>query len=323
MKRSSLFLMGVVLVSLIMGIEAIFGEAINSGYVIAYGKYVEKPYDVIVEGEKLLVNGIQILPYPTEPEKPEVTEAKKFAHDCREKYFNWKEKHGEKKARQMLHKYLSNEPRVKTFEFTDERVTRVIVEFDNGVKKNVFYTRAPLSQYEIVYPLDRKFVAQYKEWFKKYGKAKAREMIKDALSKESLVEKFKIDNSTFYILYKNGIDTNIEGGANALEIAAMKRSKTEAERKEERLKALEYDRSTIVRYLKNGKLIIFCRGTWHFYPRGRSETVFDGINEIMSSDDNLSKKRELLKELIVDPSGDTSEEILKNYKVKRIRRKKP
>jgi len=100
-------------------------EEINTGYVIAFGRYIEPPYRVTLKADTVYINGIQFEPRPKEPApEPEIDEELKEVSRKQGTvldsihYSDWKAKFGVERAQQMLREFLERQPLVKGFTLT-------------------------------------------------------------------------------------------------------------------------------------------------------------------------------------------------------------
>ncbi len=97
-------------------------EGINTGYVIAFGRYIESPYRVTLKADTVYINGIQFEPRPKEPvPEPEIDqeleEVIRKEHTVLDSihYSDWKANFGIERAQQMLREFLERQPLVKEF----------------------------------------------------------------------------------------------------------------------------------------------------------------------------------------------------------------
>jgi len=302
----------------------LFCESINSGYVIAYGKFIERPYNVELKDEKIYINGIQVIPTieKPDPQEKEKKEFLNFSGECEEKYYEWKGKYSETKAKKMLGEYLSKHPKVKSYKFitgkTDDGTPwkAVVVKLNNGYENKVHYTSLPPSQYKVAWDLLHKYSNQYKEWFKQYGKEKARKMIKNAISKDPLIDKFDINDSHIRIFCKNSSESRAYYGLKTLERQVMAKPADYEWERQYRVKYFQWRRDSTISSLRKDGFIIFRPGGGIVTWAGKS--VLKEINDIIASKKSVETKRKLLKEIddgLLKTEDKVVDEIIENYKV--------
>lgn len=209
-------------------------EGIQSGYVIAYGHYLESPYEVKISDGKIYINGVQM--YMPKPPKP------------------------------------------------------IQMSVDR------------LGDYEQAQEMDSLIISKYKEWKQEYGVVKAQELITEFLEKHASVKDAKIENDILYVIYKNGLRTNLLLGT-AREAKQQKNASGEKELR------LENRANRIINSLQKGSLVMFGYGYCRTEPRGKD--LFLKVKEIMDKNTTISQKKNLLQNFIKDPG--MLNEVLYNF----------
>ena len=126
----------------IINIKTSREERVDAGMVIAFGKKIERPYFVILDNDKILINNIIFSPREKDPnmEKKEIIvtemDIKKheLIHNCEDDYIKYSNLEGEQKVRERILNKYNNNPIVSKLEFKDDLL---IIEFNDGDEINI------------------------------------------------------------------------------------------------------------------------------------------------------------------------------------------
>jgi hypothetical protein len=126
-KRLVKLVMVLILAMLACPVQA--SENIDSGYVIAYGRYIKPPYTIKIEANTIFVNDMQYEPLPAEiKERENITVSEEAIKEnnlvqlISKKYGDWATRYGIKKALKMLEEFLKKQEMIEAFKFKDEEV---------------------------------------------------------------------------------------------------------------------------------------------------------------------------------------------------------
>jgi hypothetical protein len=119
------------------------GNAINCGYVVAFGVLLPRPYHVAFRDDTVWINYVAYQPTQPDPNPPQypepgdtITQIASILVDIENKYPSSKVQYGEKRAQEMILQEYKDHALISTITFTEDG-KELWVEFVTGFRANV------------------------------------------------------------------------------------------------------------------------------------------------------------------------------------------